>query len=545
MPPEPPGPSLLAPSPPSGRVRRLALWLLVGVGLLTVGPFADRASAHATLVATVPAAEEVVAERPSSVVLTFDEPVDTAGGGITVLDPAGEEAQRGDARRGEGGRELTQAIGDLGPEGTYTVSYRVLSEDGHVIAGSYVFHVGQRTGAAGPAEEPALPRVLGALGRWVAFAGALLAGGVVAMAAWVDRGPGRSWTGGLDRSRRLLLPAAVAVLVGSAAAVLASAADLAGGSLVDGLSGIGDVVASGRTGTVAGLRVVVALVLLVAVAGRTLLVRVPWLAMVAVAATVVLPSFGGHAATASPAAVAVLADAGHVVAAAVWVGGLAVLVLSWVADRDRLVRYSAMAFVAAPILVATGAVSAWLQLRGTSALVDTDYGRMVLAKVVGAGVMLGLGLVHRRRLTGPVGAAAFRPTLVAQSMIGVAVLAVTAVLVTTPPPADDAAAGDEPVTVQAAAGSTEVRMEVLPAAAGPNDLHLYYSTSDGQPAPVDAAELTISTDGVEPRKVPLTAITTSHATALDVQLTAGTWRFALTLVAGGIPATTTFEVPVR
>jgi copper transport protein len=287
----------------------------------------------------------------------------------------------------------------------------------------------------------------------------------------------------------------------------------------------------------------VALVLVLAVAGRTLLVRVPWLAVAAVLATLALPSLGGHAATASPALVAVLSDAVHVLAAAVWVGGLGVLVLTWAGDRGRIQRYSSMALVAAPALVAAGVVSAWIQLRGTSALVDTDYGRLVLAKVVGAGVMLGLGLVHRRRVAGPGEVGALRPTLVAQTMLGVAVLAVTAVLVATPPPAAGGSDG-RPVTVDGTAGETRVRMEVIPAVAGPNDLHLYYSTADGTSAPVDAAELTVATGGVEPRKVPLTAITPSHATALGVQLTPGTWRFELTVVAGGVPATTTFEVPV-
>jgi hypothetical protein len=87
-------------------------------------------------------------------------------------------------------------------------------------------------------------------------------------------------------------------------------------------------------------------------------------------------------------------------------------------------------------------------------------------------------------------------------------------------------------------------MQVTPAAAGPNDVHLYYLARDGSLASVDAAELRISTEGVSPRTVPVDPITASHGVANGVQLTPGTWSFELTIVSGGVPASTTFEVPI-
>ena len=89
---------------------------------------------------------------------------------------------------------------DDGPAGTYTVSFRVLSDDGHVIPGSFVYHVERRSEERLPtvaAGEGVAAEIVGALGRWIAFTGALLLGGVLAMAVVVDRGEGRRWTGGL------------------------------------------------------------------------------------------------------------------------------------------------------------------------------------------------------------------------------------------------------------------------------------------------------------------------------------------------------------
>ncbi|HPU38934.1 MAG TPA: hypothetical protein PLS63_05130, partial [Microthrixaceae bacterium] len=83
-----------------------------------------------------------------------------------------------------------------------------------------------------------------------------------------------------------------------------------------------------------------------------------------------------------------------------------------------------------------------------------------------------------------------------------------------------------------------------PAAAGPNDIHLYYLARDGSLSAVDAAELKVSTKAVAPRAVPITPITSNHGAATGVQLTKGTWTFDLTIVSGGVPSKTTFTVPI-
>jgi copper transport protein len=103
----------------------------------------------------------------------------------------------------------------------------------------------------------------------------------------------------------------------------------------------------------------------------------------------------------------------------------------------------------------------------------------------------------------------------------------------------------DPVKLVRQAGDTTVRVDVSPARSGPNEVHLYYLSRDGSLAAVDAAELLVSSDGVEPRKVPLTPVTASHSVANGVQLTPGTWTFQVTIVSRGDPATTDFEVPIR
>lgn len=566
--------------------RRPVLWLVVGLGLLAAaGPLAGTASAHASLVSSTPGNDEVVEQAPREVVLRFDDGVNVDDGGVRVLDPAGEDVAEGSPSTAADGTEVRQPVAS-GPEGTYTVSYRALSDDGHVISGSYVFHVGRRTGSAAAVDAGGFDalRVLNAFGRWIALTGGLLVGGVLAMALFVDgprvrrqhptdaelpglesaddassdgadadadadadagagSGP-QGWGSELASARFLLLPGAVSVLFGVGLSLLASAADLAGGSILDGPGATSRFLGASWAGTVAGLRVLVALVLVLAVLPPRALRRAPWLAAIGILAALALPSLGGHAWTASPVGLAVASDALHVLAAAAWVGALGVLVLSWDGTRERAAAFSRMALVAAPLTVATGVVNTALQERSLSALTDTTHGRLVLAKALGTVALLAFGWVHRRQLADAARwSARVLRSYRAEVVVGLAVVAVTAVLVGTPP-GREAARSAEPVQMVKQAGDTTVRMEVSPAAAGPNDVHVYYLARDGSLARVDAAELKVSTEGVAPRAVPITPVTASHGVAEGVQLTPGGWTFELTVVVGGAPASTTFRVPI-
>ncbi|HNH97260.1 MAG TPA: copper resistance protein CopC, partial [Microthrixaceae bacterium] len=434
--------------------RRPLLWLVVGLGLLAAaGPLAGTASAHASLVSSTPGNDEVVEQAPREVVLTFDDGVNVDDGGVRVLDPAGEDVAEGSPSTTADGTEVRQPVAS-GPEGTYTVSYRALSDDGHVISGSYVFHVGRRTGSAAAAAAGGFDalRVLNAFGRWIALTGGLLVGGVLAMALFVDgprvrrqhptdgdadtgagSGP-QGWGSELASARFLLLPGAVSVLFGVGLSLLASAADLAGGSILDGPGATGRFLGASWAGTVAGLRVLVALVLVLAVLPPRALRRAPWLAAIGILAALALPSLGGHAWTASPVGLAVASDALHVLAAAAWVGALGVLVLSWDGTRERAAAFSRMALVAAPLTVATGVLNAALQERSLSALTDTTHGRLVLAKALGTVALLAFGWVHRRQLADAARwSARVLRSYRAEVLVGLAVVAVTAVLVGTPP----------------------------------------------------------------------------------------------------------------
>ena len=520
--------------------------------LAAIAAFAGRASAHAVLVSSVPAEDETVDSAPYAVVLHFDDAVSAEGGGsVKVLDPGGRRLDEGDVRSSGGGRTLTQGVA-AGGEGTYTVSYRVLSGDGHVISGSYVFHVGRATAGAAVGErgDPVVS-IVGAVGRTLAFAGSLLAVGALGVALLVDAGrvdrrKGRSWTTRWP-DRRVWLIAGALALPGCLLAAAALSAELAGGSILGALGAPGDAVAAFGWSTGPVARLVAAGLFLVLVALPRRWAWPPATAAVVALVLLLLPAFSGHASTVSVGATAT--DALHLLGAAAWAGGLAVLGLTWVPDADRLRRFSRLAAVGAVVVVSTGALSSWWQsdvsARGFAAALDTAldsmWGRSLAVKLGLVAVVLAIGWLHRRRLAAP----ARQVDALVGSKRGVVVGgggggAPTAVLVSSVPPRDEPA---NPFQAVRHAGEVTMRIQVDPARAGSNDLHLWFLALDGSPLGVDAAEVRVSSPEVEPRRVPVELLTPSHGTG-RVGLAAGTWTVEVAVVAKGIRSTTEFEVPV-
>lgn len=505
---------------------------------LVVGPWCVTAGAHARLVASSPSAEATVPTAPSEVRLTFDEPVTATDDGVRVLGPDGTDLSTGPARSA-GVESVVRGIDAGSVRGSVTVSYRVLSADGHVVTGSFTFSIGERSAGVSGSDGsgPWSATLLDVVGRWLAFAGLLLAGGTVVLASFESRRLGPAL---LDR-RRVLLAAVVATVVGAALALLGAAVGY-GGSPAAAPRVVGDVLTSSQTGRITAIRLALAVLLVLLVASRWLLARLPSLVALGVIVGVVLPAFGGHATTVEPVVVGTLVDALHLLTAAIWVGGLGAIALRWAGERPQLPAFSQVAAVAAPVVVVTGLAGAWIHLDSFGDLTSTSYGRLLLGKSALVVVMLVLAVLNRRQLADAARTVLDLATSVrAEAALGLAVVGLSAVLVVTPPPASTET---PPVNVSAVAGDVVIQLQVVDAVAGSNQVHLFFDRSTGGAASVDAAELRISAPDVAERRVPLVPISPSHASADDVVLTPGRWAFRVTVVVQGRPATADFEVPI-
>jgi putative copper resistance protein D len=120
-------------------------------------------------------------------------------------------------------------------------------------------------------------------------------------------------------------------------------------------------------------------------------------------------AWAGHGAAGSDleGAVHLAADILHLIAAAAWGGALVPLaLLLHVARRDpgeasaaiartAVLRFSPLGISSVGTLVASGAANTWVLAGSVPALLDTDYGRLLLVKVALFLVMLAFGAINR------------------------------------------------------------------------------------------------------------------------------------------------------
>jgi len=122
-------------------MRRAASIVLVAASLAVVGGFPAPGRGHAALVASTPARGATLPEAPSRVTLTFSERLEPAYARLSVEDAKGGRVDLADAAVSrDDPRRLEVSVRPLGP-GTYTVRFRVLSVDGHVVESSFPFTV--------------------------------------------------------------------------------------------------------------------------------------------------------------------------------------------------------------------------------------------------------------------------------------------------------------------------------------------------------------------------------------------------------------------
>jgi copper resistance protein C len=122
---------------------RRTLWLRLTLFiLLLVVP--SIGSTHAYLVKSSPARRAVLSGAPARVALWFNERLEAQFSQVSVWNTEGQQVDGGDVQVGpEDGKKLSVGIPTL-PAGPYTVKYRVLSVDGHIVESEFPFTVRSR-----------------------------------------------------------------------------------------------------------------------------------------------------------------------------------------------------------------------------------------------------------------------------------------------------------------------------------------------------------------------------------------------------------------
>lgn len=571
----------------------LASLVVFGIAVQT----APAASAHAVLEESSPSADELLTVSPTAVSLLFSESVAVRADGIQVYAASGAAQRLGRFELSEGDRRITVPLKDT-LAGTATVGWRVVSGDGHTISGSFVFHVGERTGAAVAIEQRSMVVVaLGWLGRVLSLMSLILVGGAVSLLLMI----GSSQIGTASAASTGLIR--VGSVVGGLGALLVRAtrvAEILGVSLISAFGRILDL-SLGRTGWFDLIRVLLAAAIVATVyAGsrRDGQFAQQYLRVIAALWVLLALSWAasGHGWTARAAAVAIGADTIHLLGASLWVGVL--LVGFWCLGRpvsdernsgsDKssansgeaevlpgeaevlpgeakvlrgeveglaveggsqdvvlLHQVSSLASIGLPALVVSGLVGTILHVDSVAAAGSTLYGRLLIAKVALAVAMAIVGFINQRQLAAAHIAGLnwlrqMQRRIGIELVMGLIVVGLTGVLVASTPARD----AYRPVLVaEYTQGELKTELRITPARVGLNDIRIRFLASDGSRRDVNAVTIRVSSSTVPERKVPLTIVNGSEVRATGVSFgVPGTWKILISTLSETGSDSASFEV---
>ncbi|MEX0763189.1 MAG: copper resistance protein CopC [Dehalococcoidia bacterium] len=446
-----------------------ALGLIVASLLIGTG----EASAHANQIRSNPSPNAELETSPDRIIVWFSEPIEPTFSRMNVLDSAGDEVDNGDSRVDPGEpTAMVVTVPDLS-DGTYTVSWRNLSTvDGHTVRGSFLFAVGEPLAAGGGvevADQPLLQSPFDPWMRWVFFLGAVAFMGGLFFELFIS-GPvlglfDTGTAGGRVAQRlsgRLTLLATAGVIAMAAGLVGQLVQQAAVNFETSVFQVFGEPIRSvlldsdwgqlwlWRAALVLGAGVVLAL------ASRArqpsdddeepgLLTESMFgpVALLIGLGILLLTTLSSHSAAVPDDVwwMAVANDYAHLVAAAVWVGGLIYLAAALPVvlkesgtDRQQILatitpRFSVVAFLSSGVLVITGVFSGWLQVT-VPAATATPYGWTLVAKIALLAPLFSLGAVNSfwvRRQLGINPSAGFTMRRLVTAEVAVAALVLLAV----------------------------------------------------------------------------------------------------------------------
>lgn len=381
-----------------------------------------RALGHAALLEESPSAGARLSTSPQRIALDFTEPLNRDLSEATLLDAESDEPIAAHSDAPSSKRLVLRPLGPLGRD-PYTVHWRTVSTvDGHTLEGSFSF--GVRTaaiGGEGQVVQSPLARDgwLRIAARGLFYLALFFFAGGVFNAVLLDRQRrGGAWLfpdalrssaadeGRLDRARRRTwrrtIDAGWLAAAAAATVALLEAGDAAGGFSPGGLN---DYLLANTAG-LARVGSVLAISAAALYAPRFRLAASFWIVLGFLAIAV-----SGHANSADPRSLAIVTDWLHLLAGAVWIGGIAQIAVAWLplirdsseglrreVMRAVLGRFGQVALPAFAFVLTTGLINALIQLGSVPELWQSAYGRLLAAKISIVGVIALASFLHAIRL---------------------------------------------------------------------------------------------------------------------------------------------------
>ncbi|CDZ42534.1 copper resistance protein CopC [Neorhizobium galegae] len=457
---------------------------------------AAAASAHASLNTTEPRDGSVVSTAPRVIALTFSEPVSPTSLKLTRPDRSTVTLKNFALKD----RTVEITPPDLS-DGSYLLSWRVVSEDGHPIGGSVVFSIGRPNADAGrTVVDIDWPVRTGLwIGKVALYVGLFFGVGGAFAVHWFANGSGKA------------LRQVLATLgIGFAGALLSAG--------FQGLDAVGEPVSqlfapavwkAGMT-TSFGPTVIFAIAAL-ALAGLALASGrgkdARWISISALITAAFALCLSGHASAADPQLLMRPAVFLHVATIAIWAGALLPLLAEFrkggEAAGAALHRFSVFIPWAVLVLAVAGCVLAVVQVRTPAGLITTAYGIVFLVKLGLLVLLFALAAINRWKLTSrsekgePAAIRQLTRSVAAETVILLLIFAVAATWRFTPPPRTLIAEVQRTAVVHLETSKAVADVRITPDRAGEVGISAVIAKSDRSPLDPQEVTVVLSNPGAE------------------------------------------------
>ena len=437
----------------------------------------ENASAHATPITYEPEASVILQKIPKRVQINFSERIEQGASGITVYGPDGSRIDNNDSNVDSNNTRLYGTSIQDGGEGTYTVSWQVVSsDDGHFTKGAFTFSIGKETaGTAGSGQIQVqhittVPQA-GTIG--IELVGQAIILGVLVLFAFLWRPLRRKFGNDITayevairrRLSFLMIVGVVCMIIGIALFIILKTFDLQQLRIGDFFTTL-QILLGTVDGSWALARAIIALIVLsLFFAFRNSIFSSERMTKKEIFLFILLFAILFSRARVSHAAAShfypffsILVNAVQLLFKELWVGGLIVLSTAiaplLLRAKNKLhfaflsTNFSKISSIAFGCVGITGAYIVWLHLKDPSYLFSTQWGvRLIILSIFG-GILFIIRLYHQflidtsaiaicngstnRKTQRLISWASF--TLPLEALVGIAVLFVTCFMIITTPP---------------------------------------------------------------------------------------------------------------
>lgn len=424
----------------SGHIHRTSRLLMVSSGLLLMLILAlarpSIAHAHAILVHSDPAQDAVLSTPPRHIHLWFSEAFTPALSTATLKDGKNRPIEHQQVATSADNKEMDITLSaTLAPDNYVVVWHTLAADDGHAMTGSFLFTVARPDGTYQAAHQSTnqlaslltAPTLLNFTAITLIELGAVIWAGAAIWLLFVCSTLAEKektqqllyWKACTCFEQRILPPVLLALFVAHFALLAAQAAALLGGQWTRAFSWtlLRQLITDGQFGIYWTVRVLIITFALLLTLYRLrtkqrqerLTYAIQWGDMILSVGLLCSMALSSHAAAAphNILTYALLADWLHLLAAALWVGGMAALAICFIpilrsSPTDEQARslltvlhaYSPWALAGVAIMAITGPFSATVHLTTWQQLFTTAYGQALTIKSILVGALLLTSTIH-------------------------------------------------------------------------------------------------------------------------------------------------------